>query len=381
MKKIIFTMVMGIGLVSAYAQLKVVASGDTEIRRGLTVGQDMGSNDARIEIGSGRSASGNAYFDLIGNIGYPDFGARLIRLSNGITSFTHRGTNILFFRTYDAAPLVLGTNLTERVRVTPTGSVGIGTDAPTAMLSVNGTANKPGGGDWGMFSDRRLKKNVAKFTDGIEQLMKINPVTYQYNGKANIEDTESTYIGVIAQELEEVAPYMVKPIEVKTIEKSGEMETYEETSRSLGEYLYVDATAIRYMLVNAVKAHQTELEEKENRIRELEEKLNELESKVNDLIGESNEIPVGLSDIGSVGQNAPNPFTNTTIIPYYIPRTSKSAWIDFYDINGKFLKKVTINQFGKGNLNVSSSDLPNGVYTYQLVIDNGIVDAKKMIRH
>jgi len=33
------------------------------------------------------------------------------------------------------------------------GNVGIGTSAPTDKLSVNGTASKPGGGTWAVFSD------------------------------------------------------------------------------------------------------------------------------------------------------------------------------------------------------------------------------------
>src|SRR5207249_1214499 len=37
------------------------------------------------------------------------------------------------------------------------GNVGIGTAAPTQLLSVNGTAGKPGGGTWDVFSDERLK--------------------------------------------------------------------------------------------------------------------------------------------------------------------------------------------------------------------------------
>ena len=33
------------------------------------------------------------------------------------------------------------------------GEVGIGTTSPDALLTVNGTADKPGGGSWSTFSD------------------------------------------------------------------------------------------------------------------------------------------------------------------------------------------------------------------------------------
>jgi hypothetical protein len=45
--------------------------------------------------------------------------------------------------------------------------VGIGTTNPDVLLSVNGSADKPGGGSWSTFSDGRLKDVGAKFTPSI----------------------------------------------------------------------------------------------------------------------------------------------------------------------------------------------------------------------
>ncbi len=44
-----------------------------------------------------------------------------------------------FLGTRDAQPLVIRTDNTERVRITETGDVGIGTNTPAATLDVNGT--------------------------------------------------------------------------------------------------------------------------------------------------------------------------------------------------------------------------------------------------
>ena len=141
------------------------------------------------------------------------------------------------------------------------GNVGVGTTAPTQLLSVNGTAGKVGGGAWATFSDRRIKKNVAAYTDGLEKLMKIQPKTFQYNGKGGYKDDGKTYYGIIAQEIQKVAPYMVNEVETEDFK----------------DQLSYDGTALTYMLVNAVKEQQKELESQE-------EKLAAFQAQVEDLL-------------------------------------------------------------------------------------------------
>ena len=88
------------------------------------------------------------------------------------------------------------------------GNVGIGTNNPDATLSVNGSASKSDGGEWSNLSDKRVKKDINPFTDSLERLKKVKPVWYRYNGKAGIKNTDKN-VGIIAQELREVFPYMV----------------------------------------------------------------------------------------------------------------------------------------------------------------------------
>ncbi|RZA01012.1 MAG: hypothetical protein EOP47_12210 [Sphingobacteriaceae bacterium] len=121
-----------------------------------------------------------------------------------------------------------------------------------AAFVVGGSASKPGGGSWSNSSDIRLKKNISPFTDGIEQLTKINPVHFQYNNLTSY-DTSKQYIGVIAQELEPVAPYMLQ-----TDEKG---------------YLKVDNSAMTYMLINAVKEQQQMIEQMKKEIELLKKEV------------------------------------------------------------------------------------------------------------
>jgi hypothetical protein len=122
------------------------------------------------------------------------------------------------------------------------------------FFQTDGTAQKPGGGAWAALSDKRLKHNVKVFADGLDVLDKINPVKYQYTSNVNINSLEREYIGIIAQDVQAVAPYMISNA-VKGWVNDGKE-----------DYLSVDPSAFTYMLINAVKELKAKVEvlEKEN---------------------------------------------------------------------------------------------------------------------
>lgn len=100
------------------------------------------------------------------------------------------------------------------------GNIGINTTAPTANLSVDGTANKTGGGSWGTFSDARLKDINGKYVRSLEAIRDLDVIRYNYkegNG-AGIKDTKSEYIGFIAQEVRAVIPEAVSETSIGYLE-------------------------------------------------------------------------------------------------------------------------------------------------------------------
>ncbi len=123
----------------------------------------------------------------------------------------------------------------EVMRINGTGNVGIGTDAPSAKLSVNGSANNTTG-SWAVFSDARIKTVNSDFTDGLNVISKIHPVKYNYNINAPFK-ADGEQIGIIAQELEKIAPYMVSKNEYADI----------KDLREVNNQAYV------FLLINAVK--------------------------------------------------------------------------------------------------------------------------------
>ena len=153
----------------------------------------------------------------------------------------------------------------ECVRVLETGRVGIGTTSPDQMLSVNGNASKVGGGTWATFSDRRMKQDINPFSDGLSVLKGIRPVTFRYNGKLGYP-TDKTYVGVIAQEIQSVAPYTVDTFRARLDPNDGE-----ET-----DILRFDGSALTYIAINAIK----ELDAKVDELRELQKENQNLSSRL-----------------------------------------------------------------------------------------------------
>ncbi|MGG9971379.1 tail fiber domain-containing protein [Ferruginibacter sp. SUN002] len=113
----------------------------------------------------------------------------------------------------------------------------------------DGQAYKASGSTaWIVASDLRLKESVRPYTDGIKEIMKINPVWFNYKQNSGYISTQP-YVGVIAQDLQKTAPYMV-----------GSFKKDDQ------ELLNVDNSSMTYMLINAVKEQQAEIEllKKEN---------------------------------------------------------------------------------------------------------------------
>jgi len=158
------------------------------------------------------------------------------------------------------------------------GSVGIGTTTPNQLLSVNGNASKPGGGNWATYSDRRMKEDINTFTDGLSVIKSVRPVTFRYNGKLEYP-TEKTHIGVIAQEIQSVAPYTVDSYRAK-LNPSDEEES---------DILRFDGSALIYIAINAIKELDAKVEDIQSLREEnqtLSARLAELETLVKFLFAE-----------------------------------------------------------------------------------------------
>jgi hypothetical protein len=78
---------------------------------------------------------------------------------------------------------------------------------------------------------------------------------------------------------------------------------------------------------------------------------------------------VGGTDGFYLGQNVPNPMTNSSEISYYIPESGKVS-LKFYDLLGKEVRTLVnqVQQAGRYTVQLLSTDFPSGVYTYKLEV-------------
>jgi hypothetical protein len=144
----------------------------------------------------------------------------------------------------------IGTNF-QPLLLNPNGAnVGIGTTAPTHLLSVNGTASKPGGGTWAVFSDERLKRVRGTYNIGLKAVMQLQPLRYEYKpDNAMGIKSEGQHIGFAAQAVQQVIP--------------------EAVTTSSNGYLMVNSDPIIWTMLNAIKEQQKEIEELKREIRQL----------------------------------------------------------------------------------------------------------------
>jgi hypothetical protein len=124
------------------------------------------------------------------------------------------------------------------------GNVGIGM-VPTVQLELSTSgAQKSSGTTWTNPSDSRIKTIVDAFTDGLDLLLQVRPVWYVHNGKGGIPASSEEHVGIIGQELQQIAPYMIGSHRAKLQEEDTE-ETDILTFKGGGDMIFT--------LVNAVK--------------------------------------------------------------------------------------------------------------------------------
>ena len=171
--------------------------------------------------------------------------------TGGVTGFFQAaiGSNTVNIGSTTNHGISFQTNSTEKMQISAIGSVGIGTP-PDQKLTVNGDADKIGGGSWLNFSDERLKTIKGRFNSGLKAVMQLQPIRYEYT-RDNVLGLRSDgeHIGFGAQSVQKIIPEAV-------------------TKNSEG-YLLVNNDPILWTMLNAIKEQQKEIAELKGQVQKL----------------------------------------------------------------------------------------------------------------
>lgn len=128
-----------------------------------------------------------------------------------------------------------------------------GSATAIATLVVNGVAQKTNGGGWIATSDRRVKKEIRPFEEGLQKLLLFDPVVYKFNGKGGTIDNGKDYIGLIAQDVKKIMPELIITQHIKLLAEDN------KESEVLGH----DLSPLTFLFINAIKELATRVEKLE----------------------------------------------------------------------------------------------------------------------
>jgi len=316
------------------------------------------------------------------------------------------------------ALLLVTTIAMSQINVLNNGNVGIGTSSPSAKLHVSGSlitfshnsknfTFKPanpgpeiGGYDgtpnstiifwhtnagfnkllarkYSTNSDSTLKENILPLSNAISILNQIN--TYSFNYKSDTKNPKLKEYGVLAQEVETILPELV------------------DTAKGVK---HIDYNGFIPFLIEAIKEQQVQIEALKTSVSQHTDEiyyLNELLYKCchgtpeysppNNINGHNGQEDTGMdfentlkgTEKAKLFQNVPNPFSKNTEIRFEIPAKATSAKLLIHDMQGAELKSYPITTKGMNSIIIQGSELSAGMYLYTLVVNNEIIDTKRMI--
>lgn len=201
-------------------------------------------------------------------------------------------------------------------------------------------------------SDSTKKSNISSLTPGaLNKVLNLRPVTFNYKDEPN---KKLKSIGLLAQEVEAIVPEAVTVSEVDKIKM-------------------IDYNMLVPVLIKAIQEQQSTIETLQTEIKDLKSaKENTKGTNI------STDVEVVTSSISKLEQNAPNPFSQTTEIKYFLPE-ARQATLLIYNMNGIQIKSIPITQMGKGSIIIHGSELRPGMYLYTLIANGKEVDTKRMI--
>lgn len=387
----------------------VRAAGNLDLDGDITMDPDasiligtLGTTDARIHVHEGPDASlASGGIVVLG----AEAGTNLAIDINEIMARNNGAASTLFIQN-EGGNTWFGGNSSPDLLIEATGQVGIRTSAPARELEIvhgigSGStyglmvANEGGNNqDWTLYttdtdgdlsfyqngsfagefsdfdglytpSDARLKTNVKDLASVMDQLMKLEPKTFNY---LKSENPDKTHIGFIAQEMEKQFPEIVG--------RAGEdQDTY-----------VMNYSMLSVLAIKAIQEQQATIEGQQKILEAQDQVINELKSEIASVKASLNLPNIGAGSTAEkvsgtrkniLFQNQPNPFSDHTSIHVWLNEDVSKAFIQISTLQGSVLRMIPVT--GSGDVTISVDSLASGSYFYSLIVDGMVVDSKKMV--
>ncbi len=227
-------------------------------------------------------------------------------------------------------------------------------------------------------SDERVKKNIIDVKNAMDVINLLKPKTYEFrnDGKyANLNLPKGDHFGLLAQDLEKILPGLVGEAPLRdeapgvnnadSVSKNQAPKKF-ETMQVKG----INYTELIPVMIKAMQEQQAQIDAQNQKIEALTEMVNQL-SKTN---ATANSLNIAAAFLGNA---TPNPADKSTRISYTLPAHTVKATLIVYNAAGQKLQQLTLNN--SGLININTSKLSAGTYTYTLIADGAVVDTRKMI--
>lgn len=364
---------------------------------------NSGDNDRRdLAILWGTNSQNRLKFEFVGNPATQAVSTEVMTmLSNGRVGINNnnpfaqldvRGNNSTFYGAYMQSRFIgaYGRGLNSNTFGSSYGTIGIASGG-SFRVGIYGSAFGSNGtsyagyfngdvlvsGNFINISDLNLKSNVAPEEGALQRVMQLKPSTYLFDTKteANLKKGTEIQHGFIAQELEEIFPELVKEVVVPTLDKEGvPVEGGAETS-----YKAVDYVGVISILAAAIQEQQAQIDQLSSASARqsaiIDEQNQELETLRQDA-GIPEPVDLGKAELY---QNAPNPFSSSSEIRFYLPEGASQASLFVYDMQGSQIKRFDITERGETGVFINGNELDAGMYIYSLIVDGREIDAKRMV--
>jgi hypothetical protein len=274
-----------------------------------------------------------------------------------------------------------------------------------------------------IISDKRFKDNIKSLVNSNEILLKLKGYEYIYkrNEYPKYNFTEGKKYGFLAQEVQEVLPeavhtgvdsmlsvnydfvipFLVEGYkfhqlridslisnnqEIKEIDSSkSEVNINERQDSLLQSIEKLDSIRKGQEVIISTLIEQNK--NYENRLTDLEAQIQFIKSCMSNmgLCNNAKEKDKAIESIESqidapkLYQNIPNPASNETEIPFYLPSTVNKANIIILTVDGKILSDDLLESRGNSSLKVNLGTLTKGQYLYKLSVEGFDIAVKSMI--